>query len=127
MNATRLHDLYDLRNPIASAAKRRARCVSWTPRQPSSAPAGASMDGSATPCWGARSLDLDQAVLEHREARATAAAARALWRQGLAGGRDGAPADASAGPEHSVDDPGPEVRFARWLVEAARLAPSLAA
>ncbi len=128
MNATRLHDLYDLRNPIASAAVAAAsvRLVD----------AEATLERARRRLYGRQRdavlgrgdpLDLDQAVLEHREARATAAAARALWRQGLAGGRDGAPADASAGPEHSVDDPGPEVRFARWLVEAARLAPSLAA
>lgn len=132
MNATRLHDLCDLRTPIASAAVAASsvRLVD----------AEATLERARRRLYGRQRdavlgcgdpLDLDQAVLEHREARATAAAARALWRQGLAGGRDGAPTDASAGPERPVecpaDDPGPEVRFARWLVEAARLARPLSA
>jgi len=73
------------------------------------------------------SLALDEAVLAYRSARAELAAARAAWRReygaigGTAAGRaseDGALTPAEA----------PEVRFARWLLEATeRGAPALAA
>ena len=66
------------------------------------------------------SWDLDQAVLE---CRAAAERARALEQRGDANG----PAPGEPLPGLTADDPGPEVRFARWLVEGAQRVRSLAA
>ncbi|MDQ3702777.1 MAG: hypothetical protein M3442_17905 [Chloroflexota bacterium] len=75
------------------------------------------------------SWDLDQAVLEYRAARAAVEVARSLEQRGDANGCNGALGDE---PPHrelglTADDVGPEVRFARWLVEGAQRVRSLAA
>jgi hypothetical protein len=77
----------------------------------------------------AGALALDEAVLTYRAARMALADARAAWR-GAYGGIEVA-ADAAppaAGEEAAPRDEPAEVRFARWLLEAAgQDAPALAA
>lgn len=64
------------------------------------------------------SWDLDQAVLECRAARAALEVARSLEQRSEANAPQ---------PSLTADDPGPEVRFARWLVEGAQRVHTLAA
>jgi hypothetical protein len=64
-------------------------------------------------------LALDEAVLAYRSARVTYEAARAAWRRAY-GPSAPAPADRGAGADPAPPpEEAPEVRFARWLVEAS--------
>jgi hypothetical protein len=78
----------------------------------------------------ASALALDEAVLTYRAARMALADARAAWRGAYGGievAADAAP-PAAAGEEAAARGEPAEVRFARWLLEAAgQDAPALAA